>query len=158
MWTEPSPGQRIAAALRRSPIYVDPSLAAAVPPAKRSVLRARIRACPMPVFLVIVPLVKGGTWDDPDELATVVHDRLGRDGAYVTLAETDGQLNARQWGGTEEQRDNTEYAVRVPFFLDEMRDATLADRLIRAVELIAAGRGRAEYDRATAHLGGGRRT
>ncbi|WP_119726796.1 hypothetical protein [Thermomonospora amylolytica] len=150
--SEPSPGERIAAALRRSPVYVDRSLASALPPAKRSRLLARMRASPIPIFIVIVPLVKGGTWDDPDELATVVHDRLGRDGAYVTLDDFDGQLNARQWGGTEEQRRDTEYAVQVPFFLKEMKDATLADRLLKAVDLIIAGRGYAEYEKATAHL------
>ncbi|MFB4314718.1 hypothetical protein [Actinomadura sp. 21ATH] len=148
----PSPGQRIAAALRRSPIYVDRSLASAVPPAKRSELLARMRRSPIPIFIVIVPLVKGGTWDDPDQLATVVHDRLRRDGAYLTLDDYEGQLAARQWGGTEESRENTRSAARVPFFLDELKDATLADRLLRAVELIAAGNGEAEYAKATAHL------
>ncbi|MEW2359009.1 hypothetical protein [Spirillospora sp. NPDC029432] len=148
----PSPGQRIAAALRRSPIHVDRSLASAVPPAKRSELLARMRRSPIPIFIVAVPLVKGGTWDDPDQLATVVHDRLRRDGAYLTLDDFAGQLAARQWGGTEESRRNTRYAAQVPFFLDELKDATLADRLLRAVDLIAAGDGEAEYDRATAHL------
>ncbi|MFF5263905.1 hypothetical protein ACFY4C_33685 [Actinomadura viridis] len=148
----PSPGQRIASALRRSPIYVDPSLAEAVPPAKRSELLARIRRSPVPIFVIIVPLVKGGTWDDPDQLATVVHDRLRQDGVYLTPDDFAGQLAARQWGGTREVQANSRDAARVPFFQKDMKEATLADRLIRAVDLIAAGRGTAEYEKATAHL------
>ncbi len=154
----PSPGEKIAAALRRSPIHLDPSLASAVPPAARSRLLARMRRSPIPIFIVIVPLVRGGTWNDAEQLSTVVHDRLREDGAYLTLGDYDGQLAARQFGGTEEQRRNTEYAARVPFFLDELRYATLADRLLRAVDLIAAGRGEAEYRAATAHLGRPSRT
>ncbi|MFI0349352.1 hypothetical protein [Actinomadura sp. 9N407] len=150
---EPSPGERIATALRRSPIHVDPSLASAVPPAKRAELLARMRRSPIPIFIVIVPLVKGGTWDDPNELATVVHDRLGADGAYLTLDKYDGQLSAEQWGGTEQSRENTRAAANVPFFQKDMKDAILTDRLLRAVDLIAAGRGKAEYEKVTAHLG-----
>ncbi|MFC7733386.1 hypothetical protein [Actinomadura keratinilytica] len=112
-----------------------------------------MRRSPVPVYVVLVPLVKGGTWEDPDQLLTVVHDRLGRDGAYLSLDDFQDQLAARQWGGTREQQQNTRYAAQVPFFLDEMKDAPLADRLIRAVDLIAAGRGKAEYEAATAHLG-----
>ncbi|RAY12184.1 hypothetical protein DPM19_26030 [Actinomadura craniellae] len=152
MSTEPSVGQRIAAALRRSPIYVDRSLAPALPPARRSALLAAMRRSPIPIHVIVVPMVKGGTWDDPGELLNVVHDRLRRDGLYLTLGETSGQLHGRQWGGTEESRRNSEDAVRVPFFLPEMRDAALADRLLRAIELVAAGRGTAEYETATAHL------
>jgi hypothetical protein len=149
----PSPGERIAAALRKSPIYVDPSLASALPKGRRRELLAHMRRSPVPVYVVLVPLVKGGTWEDPDQLLTVVHDRLGRDGAYLSLDDFQDQLAARQWGGTREQQQNTRYAAQVPFFLDEMKDAPLADRLIRAVDLIAAGRGKAEYEAATAHLG-----
>ncbi|MEU6034742.1 hypothetical protein ABZ801_04985 [Actinomadura sp. NPDC047616] len=139
--------------MRRSPIYVDPSLASALPKGRRQALLARMRRSPIRVHVVLVPLVKGGTWEDPDQLLTVVHDRLGRDGAYLSLDDFQDQLAARQWGGTPEQQENTRYAAQVPFFLDEMKDAPLADRLIRAVDLIAAGRGKAEYDAATAHLG-----
>ncbi|MEO3786784.1 hypothetical protein ABGB12_25945 [Actinocorallia sp. B10E7] len=151
MSVEPSPGTEIAEALRRSPVYADPSLEAALPAAKRRVLLARIEAAPMPVFVVLVPLVKGGTWEDPEELLTVVHDRLGRDGVYISLGSYSPQLEARQWGGTEEERRDSEYAVQVPFFLSEFDEAPLADHLIEAVELVAAGGGRAAYEKAIEH-------
>jgi hypothetical protein len=151
----PSPGEKIAAELRRSPIYVDPSLAEALPRDRRARLMERMRRSPIPIFIVIVPLVRGGTWDDPDELITVVHDRFGRDGAYITMDEFDGGLTGRQFGGPEEQQRNTRYAVLTQFHQEEMRNATLADRLLRAVDLIVAGRGQAEYEAATADLGRG---
>ena len=52
----PSPGQRIAAALRRSPIHVDPSLAEALPAPERARLLEKMRRSPIPIFIVIVPL------------------------------------------------------------------------------------------------------
>lgn len=149
----PSPGDRIAAALRRSPIHVDPSLAAAVPPARRAQLLARIRRAPFPIYIILVPMVKGGTWEEPEQLLTVVHSRLRRNGVYLTLDEKyDGHLSARQWGGTEESQENTRKAAQVPFFLDELDDAPLSDKVLRALDLIIAGDGKAEYEKATAHL------
>lgn len=153
MSAEPTPGTKIAQALRRSPVYADPSLAAALPKAGREKLLARIGAAPMPIFVVLVPLVKGGTWEDGEDLLTVVHDRLGRDGVYIGPGSYGGLFEARRWGGTEEQRRDSEYAVRVPFFLPEFDDAPLIDSLIKAVELVSAGGGRAVYEKATEHLG-----
>ncbi|MEO5877342.1 MAG: hypothetical protein ABIS86_14560 [Streptosporangiaceae bacterium] len=152
MSTEPSAGTKIATALRRTPVYFDPSLASALPAAKRTELLAAIGTAPMKVFVVVVPLVKGGTWDEPEQLVTVVHDRLGRDGVYLTLGTTGRQLEARQFGGTRESQRDSESAARIPFFLPEMDEATLADRLIKAVELVAAGGGQAAYEKATAYL------
>lgn len=148
----PSPGEKIAAALRRSPVYVDPSLASALPDVRLRQVLAAIDRAPMPLYVILVPLVKGGTWSDPDELITIVHDRLKRDGVYLTMASYGDQLQAQRFGGTEEDRDNAASAARVPFFLDAYDDAVLGDRLLKAIELISAGDGVAEYKKATAHL------
>jgi hypothetical protein len=148
--TKPSPGDRIAAALRRSPIYLDTSLASAVPPAQRAELLKAIKASPIPIYLVMVPLATGGDWPDARQLATVVHQRLGRDGAYVTPDKDAGSLNAVQWGGTTDQQDNTRDAAWAVGFYDDMEDATLGTRLLRCVSLIAGGHGSAEYRRLTA--------
>ena len=59
MSSKPSPGARIAAALRRFPIYVDPSYASALPAADRRRLAARLKKMPVPTFIVLVPLVWG---------------------------------------------------------------------------------------------------
>ncbi|MCD0447999.1 hypothetical protein LO762_02130 [Actinocorallia sp. API 0066] len=149
--SEPSPGERIARALRRSPVHLDPSLESALPDGRRAELLAAIEAAPMPIYVIIVPLVDGGTWSDTEELITVVHDRLKRDGVYLTM-EGYQQFRARRFGGTEEEQEAASSAARVPFFLDEFDNAVLADRLLKAVELIAAGNGVAEYEKATAHL------
>lgn len=148
MWTEPSPGERLAAALRRSPIHVDPSLASALPPADRRALAAKLRKAPAPVYVVLVPLVKGGTWTDADQLATVVHDRLGRDGIFITFGDDTTDLTAREWGGDHQARDAA-WAVTLDRAMD---DAPLAARLSRVADLIISGAGKREHDRVSAEL------
>ncbi|MEV0404795.1 hypothetical protein [Actinoallomurus sp. NPDC050550] len=131
---------RIAAALRRSPVYVDPSLASAVPHPERLV--DAIRRAPMPVFAVIVPLVPGGTWPDSDHLADDVHHRLGRDGVYLTLdAESPDRIRGYEYGV---DRDAIEAAGAVS--LDRTMDsASLTDKLIRCVQLMATGQAHTAY-------------
>ncbi|WP_141586005.1 hypothetical protein [Actinomadura sp. WMMA1423] len=148
MSTEPSPGERLAAALRRSPIHVDPSLASALPPGERRALIAKFRKAPAPVFVVLVPLVKGGTWTDAEQLATVVHDRLGRDGIYITFDDDTEDLRAREWGG-DHRADRAAWAVTLDRAMD---DAPLAARLSRVVDLIVSGKGQQEYDRVSAEI------
>ncbi|NDU71058.1 hypothetical protein GWI34_00245 [Actinomadura sp. DSM 109109] len=148
MLAEPSPGERLAAALRRSPVYVDPSLASALPTAARRALVARLRKAPVPVFVVLVPIVKGGTWTDDEQLATVVHDRLGRDGVFVTFDDDSQDLRAREWGG-EHGADRAAWAIALD---RDMDDAPLAQRLDRLADLIVSGRGRQEYARVSAEL------
>ncbi|TMR07509.1 hypothetical protein ETD83_00595 [Actinomadura soli] len=148
MLSEPSPGERLAAALRRSPIYVDPSIASALPGAERRRLAARFAKAPAPVYVVLVPLVTGGTWADADQLASVVHDRLGRDGIFITLREGGEDLTAREWGGDHQARDAA-WAVSLDRAMD---DTPLAARLSRVADLIISGTGKQEYDRISAEI------
>ena len=133
---------RIVAALRRSPVYVAPSLASALPDVQR--LRAAIGSAPVPIFVVIVPLVAGGEWPDAEHLTDAVHGRLGRDGVYLTLdEESSNEIGAREYGV---DRDAIEAAGAVD--LDPAMDgASLTDRLIRCVQLIASGHAHAEYEK-----------
>ncbi|GAA0578619.1 hypothetical protein GCM10009546_46360 [Actinomadura livida] len=146
--SEPSPGERLAAALRRSPIYVDPSLAAALPRAERRGLIAKFGKAPAPIFVILVPLVAGGTWSDAKELATVVHDRLGRDGVFITFDDSTDELAAREWGGEHQARDAA-WAVALDRAMD---DASLADKLSRIIDLIVSGTGTREYKRVSAEI------
>ncbi|MFB4309907.1 hypothetical protein [Actinomadura sp. GTD37] len=146
MSSEPSPGERLAAALRRSPIYVDPSLASALPEADRTRLIAKFRKLPVPVFVVLVPLVKGGTWSDDEQLATVVHAKLGRDGAYITFSDIGDDLRAKEFGGDRQAR----YAAWAVSFDRSMDDAPLAARLDRIADLMLSGNAKKEYDRQSA--------
>ncbi|MGC4953414.1 hypothetical protein ACLQ2P_09375 [Actinomadura citrea] len=148
MLTEPSPGERLAAALRRSPVHVDPSLASALPAAARRALIAKLRKAPAPVFVVLVPIVKGGTWTDAEQLATVVHDRLGRDGIFITFDDDSQDLRAREWGG-DHRADRAAWAVTLDRAMD---DAPLAARLSRVTDLIVSGTGQQEYDRVSAEI------
>lgn len=56
-------GQRIADALKASPVYVDPAYAGAVPPARQKQLVARIGRTHLPIKVALVPLVKGDAFD-----------------------------------------------------------------------------------------------
>ncbi len=138
----PSEATTIARALRRSPVYVAPSLASALPGPER--LLAAIRSCPVPVFAVIVPLVKGGEWADSEHLADAVHARLGRKGVYIALGEDSADtIEAFEYGV-----DRGSIAAADAVNLDPaMDDASLTDRLLHCVGLITSGRARAEYDR-----------
>jgi hypothetical protein len=131
---------KIVAALRRSPVYVAPSLASALPTPQR--LLDAIRSAPVPVFAVIVPLVAGGEWPDAEHLADAVHRRLGRDGVYLTLDEgSPNDVGAREYGV---DRDSIEAAGAVN--LDPAMDsASLTDRLTRCAQLIASGQAHAAY-------------
>ncbi len=136
---------RITAALRRSPVYVAPSLASALP--DRRALLAAIRAAPAPVFAVVVPVVAGGEWPDAEHLADAVHRRLGRDGVYLTLDDANA-IRAWEYGV---DRDSGDAAGAVT--LDPAMDsASLSDRLTRCVGLITSGRAHAAYQRQSAAL------
>jgi hypothetical protein len=136
---------KIVAALRRSPVYVAPSLASALPDT-RPLLTAIGSA---PIFVVIVPLVAGGEWPDAEHLADAVHRRLDRDGIYLTLDEgAANELGAREYGV---DRDAVEAAGAVN--LDPAMDgASLTDRLTRCVQLITSGRAHAAYTEQSAAL------
>jgi hypothetical protein len=141
-----SDGQAIATALRRDPLYVDPAYDSALPKATRAGLVKHIRRSPVPIFVILVPLVKGGTWQTSEQLTTVVQAHLGRDGAYVTFnTDFDDVFDVVRWGGTDaERRDATDAGWAVSY---EKRYTTLAARLGRCVELIAAGQGTEAYQK-----------
>ncbi|MEU5882208.1 hypothetical protein [Spirillospora sp. NPDC047279] len=148
MSTEPSAGERLAAALRRSPIYVDPSLESALPPAERRALLAKLQKAPAPTFILLVPLVKGGTWNDADQLATVVQSRLGSKGIYITLRDDPNDVAAREFG-VEHQARRAAWAATLD---DRLRDAPLSAKLSRTLDLIIAGTGEQEYRRISAEI------
>ncbi|GAA2169262.1 hypothetical protein [Actinomadura napierensis] len=148
MSSKPSPGARIAAALRRSPIYVDPSYASALPVADRRRLAARLKKMPVPTYIVLVPLVQGGTWNDDKQLATVVHSRLGRDGIFVTFHESTDELMGHEWGG-DHAADDAAWAVN---WDDSLDGASLAARLTRYTDLIISGTATKVYKQESAEI------
>ncbi|MFF7310302.1 hypothetical protein [Streptomyces sp. NPDC008137] len=149
----PSAGQRIASALRTSPVYVDEAYADAVPPARQRELARQISRTGLPIKVVLMPLTKGDAFDGAsDVLAGTVRDRLP-DQRELILITTDGDfpdsLTGDEWpADTHQTRD----AVAAAGLLDETRDAGLADLTAKAVELVAEGKGTQRYEEATKDL------
>lgn len=148
---EPTPAEEIADALRESPVYVHPAIAPALPEKERKRIAGLIRNSDVPIYVILTPLVRGDAWNgDPNRLALLVHDRLGKDGVYVTFDQQGAvDLTAREWGGDH----HAKFAAWTPGFEDDLDNAPLADHLARCVELIASGKGKQAYDKATADLG-----
>ncbi|MFF7795336.1 hypothetical protein [Streptomyces sp. NPDC007991] len=151
----PSAGQRIAEALRTSPVYVDEAYADAVPPSRQRQLADRIRRTGLPVKVVLTPLTKGDAFDgDSGVLAGIVRDRLPEQRDLILIT-TDGEfpdsLNGYEWPADDHQ---TRDAVAAAGLLDETRDAGLADLTAKAVDLVAEGKGTRRYEEATKDLDG----
>lgn len=148
-----SPATKIAGVLAHGAVYVDPAYATAVPPARQHELATRIQKTHLPIKLAIVPLAKGDAFDgDPDDLAEVLHDRLAPSQPQlilVTLADIPDYFNGYAWPSDTHQ---AQWAAQAVGFMDSMRHAGLADRLDKAVDLIAEGDGMKVYDQATADL------
>ncbi|MFJ2955323.1 hypothetical protein [Streptomyces sp. NPDC087270] len=147
-------GQRIADALKASPVYVDPAYAGAVPPARQKQLVARIGRTHLPIKVALVPLVKGDAFDgDSTVLQGVLHDRLGM--GNLILITMDGEfgdtLTGQEWPDDTHQVMDAASAVGL---MDDMKSAGLADRVAKAIDLIASGDGKKAYDQATADIGG----
>ncbi|MDL2079992.1 hypothetical protein QNN03_26475 [Streptomyces sp. GXMU-J15] len=149
----PSAGERIANELRDEPVYVDKAYAEAVPPSRQRELTQQIKKTGLPIKVVLTPLTKGDPFNgEADTLASVLHDRLPQ--RELILITTDGvftdSLNGYEWpADTHQTRD----AVAATGFLDEMRDAGLADLTSKAVELVAEENGTEVYEEATEDLG-----
>jgi hypothetical protein len=148
-----TPGQRIAAALRTSPLYVDPSLNAAFPPGVRATLLRQISRAPVPVFILAVPLPGGGEWANGAQLATVVHDYLGRNGIYLTIdVNFSNQIDAYTWPsdpyGTDAPPYNAADAALAANLASATREAGLAEKFLRCVELVSDGQAVPAYQAA----------
>nr|WP_202122323.1 hypothetical protein [Streptomyces sp. BA2] len=151
----PSPGQKIADALRESPVHVDAAYADSVPPARRKQLARQIEKTGLPIKVALVPLVQGDAYDgESDVFAEVVRDRLDQH-ELILITGGDrwtGDLHGFEWPGEKQQARD---AVSTVGFLDEMKDAGLSEQTAKAIELIARGDGTKAYEEATADLGDG---
>jgi hypothetical protein len=147
-----SPAERIAEGLRTSPVYVDPSLDAALPEEQRTELAARIEATGKPIYVIVVPLVAGDAWGgEPEQLIGAVHDRLGADGSYLA-----SELGSMSWitgvdYGTETEHQAADAAQAVSLD-DDVDDTSLSAMFTRTVEIIDAGTGTADYERESDEL------
>ncbi|QKW24151.1 hypothetical protein HUT16_07885 [Kitasatospora sp. NA04385] len=144
-------GESIAAALGTSPVYVDPAFAAAVTPAQQQQISEQIAATGLPIKVVLVPLQKGDAFNgEAKSMAAVVQERLGRSPLIMITSDDYGSwLNGFEWpaDNAHQARD----AANAVALIKELKDAGLAAKVGRAIELISTGKGtevyKAEADR-----------
>jgi hypothetical protein len=95
---------RITAALRQSPVFVDPDVSYLLDAHDRTALGRQIKAAGVPIFLVAVPLLsQDESAGDADYLGYLLHRRLGENGIYL-IADQRGNLD---WMSYQVPRDDT---------------------------------------------------
>jgi hypothetical protein len=159
------PGSQIAAALRTSPLYVDPSLSSAFPAAARKALLAAIRKAPTPIYIVAVPMVNGGQWADSRQLADVVQADLGSPGIYLTMEDSsDNVLDAWTWPSDPSGIDAPPYHAVDAVEAAGLEEASAATSLqsppvwqafLTAIQLIDSGKAVSALNQAQAALESG---
>lgn len=149
----PAAGQRIAQSLRDSPVYVAEAYADAVPLTRQKQLADHIRRTGLPIKVVLTPLTKGDAFDgDSAALAGTLRDRLPAQRELVLITTDDAfpdSLRGFEWPTDTHQARK---AVAAAGFLDETRNAGLADLTAKAVDLVAEGKGEQRYAEATRNL------
>jgi hypothetical protein len=94
---------RVAAALRRSPVFVDPDVAALLDARERAALRRQIAGAGVPIYLAVVPLDSDDeSAGDADYFTYLLHRRLGRNGVYLVS----DQRGALDWNFYQVPRDD----------------------------------------------------
>ncbi|UNS98374.1 hypothetical protein MMF93_19385 [Streptomyces tubbatahanensis] len=150
-------GDRIAAALRSSPVHVADSYRARMPRAQERALERRIAGTGLPLKVVLMPFTdKGGTGPDAwsgsaEQFAAVMHEELARGGEEFILLTNSGWDDDRSLEGHEwpdEERYQARYAAWAVGELDSMRAKGFAARFSRAVDLTAEGNGMRVYEKA----------
>lgn len=95
---------RITAALRQSPVFVDPDVSYLLDGRERAALSTQIAKAGVPIYLVAVPLMsQDESAGDGEYLGYLLHRRLGRKGIYL-VADQRGGLD---WMSYQVPRDDT---------------------------------------------------
>jgi len=140
-------GRQIAAALRKSPLYVDPSLASAFPAGARKEISPRSARPRHRLYVAAVPLVVGGQWADAPQFADVVQTTLGEPGIYLTLDDQYASL-----GGCQDMAVKPAGHRRAPYHASDAALAADVDQgsalqsppiwetILRCIQLIDTGR------------------
>lgn len=155
-----APGAQIAAALRTSPLYIDPSLRSAFPAPARKALLSAIGKAPVSVFILAVPLVTGGQYATGEQLADVVQDTLARPGVYLTLdAGIAGAVDAWTWPSDPQGLDAPPYhaadAALAANLDEDTTDTPVWQTFLKCIQLITSGQAVSAYQAALTALPGG---
>ena len=144
--------------LRKSPLYIDPSLSSAFPASARKALLAAIGKAPAPVYILAVPLVSGSQWSTAEQLADVVQDSLGRPGIYLTLDSDAGDIiDAWTWPSDPQELDAPPYHAAdaaLAAGITAAVDAPAWQVFLRCVQLIDSGKAVSAYQSALNKLAG----
>ncbi|KAB2346491.1 hypothetical protein [Actinomadura rudentiformis] len=133
---------QLAALLRRDPVYVTDHAPRALPAdaaarVKRSVARLGVRT-----FVVVTPVTYGED-QGPEELISLLHDRLDRDGIYIVVSPNGSGGEVRQFGtGRTLNADDAWIAAD----LEMPYDAGAVAVIDRFVEIALSGRARERRD------------
>jgi hypothetical protein len=102
---------RITAALRQSPVFVDPDVSYLLSEQDRTRLTRQIATAGVPIYLVAVPLLsEDESAGNADYLGYLLHRRLGRSGVYL-IADQRGDLDWMSYQVPREDRLDYEQAV-----------------------------------------------
>jgi hypothetical protein len=95
---------RITAALKQSPLFVDPDVSYLLDEQQRTVLDRQLKTAGVPIYLVVAPLQSADeSAGDADYFGYLLHQRLGRNGIYL-IADQSGSLD---WMAYQVPRDDT---------------------------------------------------
>ena len=90
--------EAITSSLAESPVHVDPAYSSALTEEVRQEAVDLIEGSDLPLYVVAVPMVEGDTWDgDPENLAVLVHDRMGGGRAHILVFAND-RMHGRDFG------------------------------------------------------------
>ena len=156
------PGSQIAAALRKSPLYVDPSLSSAFPAAARKSILSAIRKAPTPVFVLAIPMVSGSQWSTSGQLADVIQNSLGQPGIYMTLdSSIPNDIDAYTWPSDPQQLSAPPYyaadaaqAVDITPYTTQ-NPPPVWQEFLQCIRIINAGKAESAYHAAQADLAKG---
>ncbi|MGW9555728.1 hypothetical protein ACWGSK_14590 [Nocardiopsis sp. NPDC055551] len=96
---EVTPAQAIAESLTESPVHVDPAYEDAFSTEARERVAERIAGSDLDLYVIVVPLVEGGTWNGESEaMASAVHDRLGEGERHYLVYNSSGDLEGHDLG------------------------------------------------------------
>lgn len=94
-----SPAQTIAESLEESPVHVDDAYEDAFPAQARERVAERMGEGDLDLYVILVPLVEGGTWNgDGEVLASAVHEHLGEGERHYLVYNASGDLEGHDLG------------------------------------------------------------
>lgn len=88
----------IAAALRRDPVYVTDHAPRALPPDAAARIRASVARLGVPVYVAVTPTSGLGPQNPSESFASLLRDRLRKDGVYIVVPPSGGGGEIRQFG------------------------------------------------------------